>query len=121
MTVTAYIYLFDVFAFVVGAIVGSFLNVCIYRMPLGLSVNEPRRSFCPKCKYQIPWHRNLPLISWIALRAKCANCGARIPFRYFGVELLTAVLFLAVWLKCWHSGEWILALPHWILVSLLIV
>src|SRR5438094_2219268 len=99
MTVTAYIYLFDVFAFVVGAIVGSFLNVCIYRMPLGISVNKPRRSFCPKCKYQIPWYSNLPLITWVAQRGKCRNCGAPISVRYVLVELLTALLFLAVWLR----------------------
>src|SRR5450432_2221526 len=90
-------------------------------MPLGLSVNNPRRSFCPQCKNQIPWSQNLPLISWLALRGRCAKCDCRIPFRYFGIELLTALLFLAVWLKCWHAHEWILALPYWILVSLLII
>lgn len=121
MEIALYEILFNVFAFVLGAIVGSFLNVCIYRMPLGLSVNEPKRSFCPHCKNQIPWTQNLPLFSWLALRGRCAKCGCRIPFRYFGVELLTAVLFLAVWLKCWHAQEWILALPYWIFVSLLIV
>ncbi len=113
--------LFRVFAFVLGAVVGSFLNVCIYRLPLGLSVNEPRRSFCPHCKKQIPWTQNLPLISWLALRGKCKNCGAPIAFRYFGVELLTALLFLAVWLQCWAAGQWVLAFPYWIFVSLLVV
>jgi leader peptidase (prepilin peptidase)/N-methyltransferase len=121
MSPHGYLMLFDVFAFVLGAVVGSFLNVCIYRMPIGLSVNEPRRSFCPHCKNQIPWHQNLPLISWLALCGKCANCRAPIPFRYFGVELLTALLFLAVWLKFQPPGQWILALPYWILVSLLVI
>ncbi len=121
MEIAIYDYLFATFAFVLGATVGSFLNVCIYRMPLGLSVNEPRRSFCPQCKSQIPWSQNLPLISWLALRGRCAKCGCRIPFSYFGVELLTAMLFLAVWLKFWHAGAWVLALPYWIFVSLLIV
>lgn len=116
-----YPYLFDAFAFVLGAVVGSFLNVCIYRLPIGLSVNEPKRSFCPQCKRQIPWHQNLPLISWLALGGKCANCHCRISFRYFGVELLTALIFLGVWEKCWHSGEWVLALPYWTLTGLLIV
>jgi len=115
-----YAYLFAAFSFVLGASIGSFLNVCIYRLPRDLSVNKPRRSFCPSCKYQIPFWHNIPLISWLALRGKCANCGAKISFRYFGVELLTAVLFLAVWLSVWPHA-WVLALPYWILVSLLIV
>ncbi len=109
-------WLFISFAFVLGAIVGSFLNVCIYRMPLDMSVNEPRRSFCPHCKWQIPWFHNLPLFSWLLLRARCANCGAHIPFRYFFVELLTACAFALV---VWHYPlAW--ALPLWIFVSLLI-
>ena len=108
---------FAVFAFVLGAVVGSFLNVCIYRMPLDLSVNEPRRSFCPSCKKQIPWHQNIPLFSWLFLRGRCANCGSRIAFRYFAVELLTALLFLAVW----RTFPWQIALAYWVFVSLLIV
>lgn len=121
MGVPFYDVLFKVFAFVLGATIGSFLNVCIYRMPLGLSVNEPKRSFCPHCKKQIPWTQNLPLFSWLALRGKCANCKAPIAFRYFGVELLTALLFLAVWHQCWARGQWALAFPYWIFVSLLVV
>ena len=116
-TLAAYHYFFAVVAFVSGAVVGSFLNVCIYRLPLDLSVNEPKRSFCPACKYQIPWHQNLPLLSWLFLRGRCANCGSRIAFRYFAVELLTALLFLAVW----RTFPWEVALLYWILVSLLIV
>ena len=112
--------LFSAFAFVLGASVGSFLNVCIYRMPRDLSVNEPRRSFCPACKNQIPWQQNLPLISWLALRGRCSKCGARISFRYFGVEFLTGLLFLAVWRHVWPNA-WVLALPYWVLVSLFVV
>ena len=118
---SAYEKLFATFAFILGAVVGSFLNVCIYRMPLDLSVNEPKRSFCPHCKKQIPWTQNIPLISWLVLRGKCANCHAPIAFRYFGVELLTAVLFLAAWWKCWHSAHWELAFPLWVILGLMVV
>jgi len=84
-------------AFLIGSCIGSFLNVVIYRVPLGMSVNQPKRSFCPLCKTPIPMWLNLPLISWIWLRGKCASCKAPIPFRYFAVELLTAILFVVVW------------------------
>ncbi|MEP7015601.1 MAG: prepilin peptidase [Verrucomicrobiota bacterium] len=109
--------LFKIFAFVLGATIGSFLNVCIYRLPLDLSVNKPRRSFCPSCKQPIPWQQNLPLISWLVLRGRCANCGAKISFRYFAVELLTALLFLAIW----QTFPWPMALAYWVFVSLIIV
>jgi leader peptidase (prepilin peptidase) / N-methyltransferase len=112
-----YKFLFGAFAFVVGAAVGSFLNVCIYRWPVDLSINQPRRSFCPNCKQPIPWHQNLPLISWIVLRGRCANCGAKISFRYFAVELVTAVLFLAIW----ESFPCQVAIAYWVFVSFLII
>ncbi|CAN5558111.1 hypothetical protein BH18VER1_BH18VER1_04070 [soil metagenome] len=112
-----YHYEFAVFAFVLGAVVGSFLNVCIYRLPLDLSVNEPRRSFCPACKKQLTWTENIPLLSWLFLQGRCANCSSRIAFRYFAVELLSALLFLAVWLHF----PWDVAVAYWVLVSLLIV
>jgi len=112
-----YEFLFGAFAFVLGAAVGSFLNVCIYRWPVHLSINRPRRSFCPNCKQPIPWQQNLPLISWIVLRGRCANCGAKISFRYFAVELVTALLFLAIW----ESFPWQVAIAYWIFVSFLII
>ena len=116
MTPAGYELLFATVAFVLGAVVGSFLNVVIYRLPLDLSVNEPKRSYCPSCKKQIPWSQNVPLVSWLFLRGKCANCGSRIAFRYFAVELLTALMFLAVWL----SFEPEVALAYWVFVALLI-
>ncbi len=83
--------------FVLGSIVGSFLNVCIYRLPLGQSIVSPP-SHCPHCKYSIPWYLNVPLITWLYLRGKCKNCGAPISIRYFLVELLSGVTFLGCWL-----------------------
>jgi len=112
-----YHFFFAAFAFVLGAVVGSFLNVCIYRMPLDLSVNEPRRSFCPACKKQLKWYQNIPLLSWLVLRGRCANCGSPIAFRYFVVEFVTALLFLAVWLQ----SPWQVAIAYWVFVSLLLV
>ena len=111
--------------FWVGAGIGSFLNVVIYRLPRNMSVNNPRRSFCPACKKQIPMRQNIPLFSWLLLRAKCANCAAPISSRYFIVELLTGLLFYAIFWQ--HHGPWnqiaqwgpaVLCL--WVFVSLLI-
>lgn len=84
-----------------GACVGSFLNVAIYRMPRGLSVNEPRRSFCPQCKEPIPWYLNLPVLSYLMLRGRTACCGKHYTARYCVVELVSALLFAAIaWYFC---------------------
>ena len=115
--VAVYNFLFAAFAFVFGAAVGSFLNVCIYRLPRDLSVNEPSRSFCPSCKKQIPWHQNIPLVSWLFLRGRCANCGSRIAFRYFAVELLTALLFLA----CYETFGLTLEALKWAIFSAIMI
>ena len=81
-----------------GCIVGSFLNVCIHRMPLGESIVSPP-SHCPHCRYSIPWYLNIPLVTWVYLGGKCRNCGAPITVRYFLVELLTGLAFLACWMN----------------------
>jgi leader peptidase (prepilin peptidase)/N-methyltransferase len=91
--------LYAVAAGAFGAVVGSFLNACIHRMPRGIGLDNPRRSFCPSCKKTIPWYENLPVLSWVALRGKCSSCGARISPRYVLVEILTAALFVAVWYR----------------------
>ncbi len=79
--------------FVLGLAFGSFLNVCIYRLPLGLSVVSPR-SACPQCKRPIAFYDNVPVISWLVLRGQCRHCKAGISPRYLAIELLTAFLFL---------------------------
>ena len=80
-------------AFLAGLLIGSFLNVCVYRLPRDLSVITPARSFCPFCEKTIAWYDNIPLLSYILLRAKCRHCGARIPARYVVVELATGIAF----------------------------
>ncbi|HEY1476849.1 MAG TPA: prepilin peptidase [Chthoniobacterales bacterium] len=79
--------------FFFGAFIGSFLNVCIYRIPRGISVANPARSYCPNCKHSIPWTENIPILSWFLLGRRCAHCHERISPRYVIVETLTAMLF----------------------------
>jgi len=83
-----------ILAFFFGLLIGSFLNVCVYRMPRDLSVIRPR-SFCPACEKPIAWHDNIPLLSFVLLRGRCRHCAARISWRYPAVELLMGVLFVA--------------------------
>jgi leader peptidase (prepilin peptidase) / N-methyltransferase len=88
----------SILALVFGLLIGSFLNVVIFRLPRDLSVVSPSRSFCPECEYQIAWYDNIPVVSWLLLGRKCRNCRVPIPWRYPAVELLTGILFfLAFW------------------------
>ena len=81
--------------FVFGICIGSFLNACVYRVPRGISIARPRRSFCFLCKTPIAGYDNLPLVSYVILRGRCRHCQAPFSMRYFWVELLTGLLFVA--------------------------
>lgn len=86
---------FTAVSFIFGAIVGSFLNVCIYRIPEERSIVTPG-STC-SCGLPIPFYHNIPIFSWLILRGRCAGCGVRFSIRYLVIELLTGLLFLAAW------------------------
>ncbi len=79
-----------------GLVFGSFANVCIYRMPRDLSIVKPG-STCPKCKSLISWYDNIPVLSYIFLKAKCRNCGNKISVRYPLIEIVCALLFLLMY------------------------
>jgi leader peptidase (prepilin peptidase)/N-methyltransferase len=87
--------LMDLLFFVLGGIIGSFLNVCIYRMPREKSIVTPASS-CPQCGKSISFYDNIPLVSYLMLRGKCRHCSGPISAGYFAVELLTALLFVAL-------------------------
>lgn len=106
----------EAFSAALGAIVGSFLNACIHRMPRGIGLGDPKRSFCPACNKLIPWYENIPVVSWSMLWGNCSGCGGRISPRYVLVEILTAGCFLGLWLRYGIP----LAPAYWVFVSLLI-
>lgn len=108
---------FYIAIFIFGTIIGSFLNVCICRIPAGQSVISPA-SRCPQCGKAIAWYQNVPIISFLMLRGRCAGCGAAISKRYPLVESLTGMLFVWVFLR--FGLEW--ATPvYWLFVAALVV
>ena len=103
------------FSFWLGACIASFLNVVIWRAPRGESIVSPP-SHCPKCNSPIKWYQNIPILSWLALRGKCANCKAPISPRYIFVEALGGCLFLAAFLWLWLPTA-----PLWFAVTHVVV
>jgi leader peptidase (prepilin peptidase)/N-methyltransferase len=100
---------------VVGLMVGSFANVCVYRIPRGESIAFPG-SHCPNCNHDIAWYDNMPLLSWLFLKGKCRHCHTGISARYPFLELLMAVSW--AWLA-WHFGAAPVLLQSIVLISLL--
>ncbi|MDD3032116.1 MAG: prepilin peptidase [Atribacterota bacterium] len=103
--------------FTIGLVIGSFSNVCIYRIPRNESLVWPG-SHCPKCSKQIKFYDNIPLISYIILKGKCRNCGEPIPLQYPIVELATGLFYLALYL---FYGLQLIALVYMMLCSVLII
>ncbi|MDD5482783.1 MAG: prepilin peptidase [Kiritimatiellae bacterium] len=108
---------YSIIAFILGTCIGSFANVCIYRMPLGRSVIVPR-SHCPDCGALIAWFDNIPLLSLLFLGGRCRACTGEISRRYFLVELLTGALFLVVFLR---YGFDVRTLVYWLVATGLII
>ena len=111
------VFILGCFSFGLGACIASFLNVVIWRVPRGESIVSPP-SHCPKCNALIKWYQNIPILAWLALRGKCANCKAPISPRYILIELLGGVLFLAAF---WRYGLTPATPIMWIWLSLMIV
>ncbi len=100
-----------------GAIIGSFLNVCIHRLPLRVSIVWPA-SACPHCKHELDWFENLPIVSYLALRGRCRTCRKPISMRYPIIEAITSAMFVAAW---WYYGPGVLFVSRLVLGCALIV
>ena len=110
-------FFWGVVSFVLGAVVGSFLNVCIWRIPEGKSIVTPA-SHCPKCGNPVRVYDNVPILSWLVLRGRCRDCGGPISPRYPLVELLTALLSLAL---LWLYGPGLQYLAAFLFAAALVV
>jgi leader peptidase (prepilin peptidase)/N-methyltransferase len=101
---------------ILGASIGSFLNVVVYRLPAGLSLTQPP-SRCPKCMTRLRKRENVPIVGWLMLRGQCAHCGTDISMRYPIVEMITALLFLSIFLVFGFSLQ---TLGNWTFISFLL-
>lgn len=109
-------FIIHLWVFSLGACIGSFLNVCIYRIPAGLSIVHPP-SRCPQCGSQIRWWQNIPIVSWLFLRGKCSVCKVKISIRYLFVESLTGLLFLKIFMMFDLSP---VTLVFWVFAAMLV-
>jgi leader peptidase (prepilin peptidase)/N-methyltransferase len=109
--------LFAIFVFIFGLCIGSFLNVCIFRLPAGQSIVRPP-SACPGCGNPIRWYDNIPIVSYLMLMGRCRACKTFISLRYPMVELLSGFFALAVWI---HFGPYIHALVYFFFIAVLLV
>jgi leader peptidase (prepilin peptidase)/N-methyltransferase len=105
----------------VGAAIGSFLNVVIYRMPRDMSLGNPKHSFCPNCNHQLGMVDLVPLFSWLIQGGKCRYCAAKIPPRYFFVELITGIFWAVIWYQFMVLGEdWQRAIAYMLAAATLV-
>jgi leader peptidase (prepilin peptidase)/N-methyltransferase len=104
--------------FMFGMCIGSFLNVCIYRLPSSMSILKPSRSFCPQCKSAIKFYDNIPVFSYIWLKGRCRNCKSSISLRYPLVELITGILAISI---LFLFGLTLEGLVYFIFISSLLV
>ena len=111
------LWLSTIFAAALGAVIGSFLNVCIYRLPRSKSIVSPA-SACPSCGRALAWLDNIPILSFLVLRGRCRRCGAPIAVQYPLVEVLTAIMFAAAW---WYYGPSVLLASRLVFGCALIV
>ena len=114
----------DFFTFLIGCCFGSFINVIIYRLPLGESIIFPR-SHCGKCDHRISWYENIPIISWIFLKGRCSKCNEKISLIYPIIEILTGLLFVlnnySLNLRFDIGSQFIPIISGWIFISMLLV
>ena len=104
--------------FIFGMCIGSFVNVCIYRLPASKSIIDPSRSICPKCGSIIRFYDNIPVLSYLWLKGRCRNCNKRISFRYPLVEIISGVVALCIFLK---FGPTLEALVYFAFITALVV
>ena len=108
----------EIAVFLFGMCIGSFMNVCIYRLPRSKSIIKPRRSFCPSCETKIKFYDNIPVLSYLFLKARCRNCHTSIPFRYPLVEIMAGLVAVCTVLE---FGITIDALIYYAFIASLVV